>query len=87
MAQVLYHAGESSVYEVEGVSVDVLIEPSVTAYMQFWTSSNGEEWTILIPGRVYSEPIDKRFDGASLGKFVKCEVYGGIGSVTLSSST
>ena len=86
MAQILYHAGESSVYEVEGVSVDVLIEPSVTAYMQFWTSSNGEEWTILIPGRVYSEPIDKRFDGASLGKFVKCEVYGGIGSVTLSAS-
>ena len=86
MAQIIHHAGESSVYEVEGASVDVLIEPSVTAYMQFWTSSNGEEWTILIPGRVYSEPIDKRFDGASLGKFVKCEVYGGIGSVTLSAS-
>ena len=86
MAQTLYHAGESSIYEVEGVSVDVLIVPSVTAYLQFWTSSNGEEWTILIPGAVYSEPIDKRFDGASLGKFVKCEVYGGIGSVTLSAS-
>ena len=86
MAQIIHHAGESSVYEVEGASVDVLIEPSVTAYMQFWTSSNGEEWTILIPGAVYSEPIDKRFDGASLGKFVKCEVYGGIGSVTLSAS-
>ena len=64
----------------------MLIEPSVTAYMQFWTSSNGEEWTILIPGRVYSEPIDKRFDGASLGKFVKCQVYGGVGTVTLSAS-
>ena len=86
MAQILYHAGESSIYEVEGVAVDVLIEPSVTAYMQFWTSSNGESWTILIPGRVYSEPIDKRFDGASLGKFVKCEVYGGVGTVTLSAS-
>ena len=86
MAQTLFHAGESSVYEVEGVSVDVLIVPSVTAYLQFWTSSNGEEWTILIPGAVYSEPIDKRFDGASLGKFVKCEVYGGVGQVSLSAS-
>ena len=86
MAQIMHHAGESSIYEVEGVSVDVLIEPSVTAYMTFYTSSNGEEWTVLIPGRVYSEPIDKRFDGASLGKFVKCEVYGGIGTVTLSAS-
>ena len=86
MAQILYHAGESSIYEVEGVSVDVLIEPSVTAYMEFYTSSNGEEWTVLIPGRVYSEPIDKRFDGASLGKFVKCQVYGGVGQVSLSAS-
>ena len=86
MAQIIHHAGESSVYEVEGASVDVLIEPSVTAYMEFLTSSNGEEWTVLIPGRVYSEPIDKRFDGASLGKFVKCQVYGGVGQVTLSAS-
>ena len=86
MAQIMHHAGESSVYEVEGVTVDVSIVPSVTAYMTFYTSSNGEAWTVLIPGRVYSEPINKTFDGPSLGKFVKCEVYGGIGTVTLSAS-
>ena len=86
MAQIIHHAGESSVYEVEGVTVDVSIVPSVTAYMTFYTSSNGESWTVLIPGAVYSEPINKTFDGPSLGKFVKCEVYGGIGTVSLSAS-
>ena len=86
MAQIIHHAGESSIYEVEGVTVDVSIVPSVTAYMTFYTSSNGEAWTVLIPGRVYSEPINKTFDGPSLGKFVKCEVYGGIGQVSLSAS-
>ena len=86
MAQIMHHAGESSVYEVEGTRVDVSIVPSVTAYMEFFTSSNGEAWTVLIPGRVYSEPIEKTFDGPSLGKFVKCQVYGGVGQVSLSAS-
>ena len=86
MAQTLTYATTSSVYEVEGARVDVLISPTVEAYMRFWTSDNGESWTILKPGAVYTEPIEKTFDGASLGKYVKAEIYGGIGAVTLSAS-
>ena len=86
MAQVISYASESSVYEVEGTTVDVLITPSVTAYMQFWTSEDAVNWSVLVPGAVYSAPIEKTFTAPELGKYVKCEVYGGIGDVTLSAS-
>ena len=86
MAQVLFHAGESSVYEVEGATVEVSIVPSVTAYLQFFTSEDASTWEILVPGRVYTDPIQKTFTAPELGKYVKCEAYGGIGTVTLSAS-
>lgn len=86
MAQILTYATTSEVYEVEGATVDVLITPSVTAYMSFWTSPDGVNWDILQPGAVYSEPISRTFTQPELGAFVKCEVYGGVGSVTLSAS-
>ena len=86
MAQIMHHAGESSVYQVEGSSVDVLITPSVTAYMQFFTSEDAVNWSVLVPGAVYSEPISKTFTAPELGSYVKCEVYGGIGQVSLSAS-
>jgi len=86
MAQVLFHAGQSSVYEVEGATVDVSIVPSVTAYLQFFTSEDASTWQILVPGRVYTDPIQKTFTAPELGKYVKCEAYGGIGTVTLSAS-
>ena len=86
MAQIIHHAGESSVYQVEGASVDVSIVPSVTAYMQFWTSEDAVTWNVLVPGAVYTEPISKTFTAPELGAYVKCEVYGGIGEVSLSAS-
>ena len=75
MAQIIHHAGESSVYQVEGATVDVLITPSVTAYMQFWTSEDAVNWTVLVPGAVYKDPIEKTFTAPELGAYVKCEVY------------
>ena len=86
MAQIIHHAGESSIYQVEGASVDVLITPSVTAYMQFFTSEDAVNWNVLVPGAVYSDPIEKTFTAPELGAYVKCEVYGGIGEVSLSAS-
>ncbi len=86
MAQIIHHAGESSVYQVEGASVEVSIVPSVTAYMQFLTSEDAVNWTILVPGAVYTDPIEKTFTAPELGTYVKCEVYGGIGTVSLSAS-
>jgi len=86
MAQIIHHAGESSVYQVEGATVDVLITPSVTAYMQFFTSEDAVNWTVLVPGAVYKDPISKTFTAPELGAYVKCEVYGGIGEVSLSAS-
>ena len=86
MAQLLSYATTSEIYEVEGATVDVLITPSVTAYMTFYTSPDGVNWDILQPGAVYSEPISRTFTQPELGAFVKCEVYGGIGSVTLSAN-
>lgn len=86
MAQIMHHAGESSVYAVEGATVDVLIVPSVTAYMQFFTSEDASTWSILVPGAVYTEPISKTFTAPELGAYVKCEVYGGVGQVSLSAS-
>jgi hypothetical protein len=86
MAQLLSYATTSEIYEVEGATVDVLITPSVTAYMSFWTSPDGVNWDILQPGAVYTEPISRTFTQPELGAFVKCEVYGGVGSVTLSAS-
>jgi hypothetical protein len=86
MAQLLSYATTSQVYEVEGATVDVLITPSVCAYLKFFTSPNGVNWDILLPGAVYTEPISRTFTQPQLGAYVKCEVYGGIGSVTLSAS-
>jgi hypothetical protein len=86
MAQLLSYATTSEIYEVEGATVDVLITPSVTAYMSFWTSPDGVNWDILQPGAVYTEPISRTFTQPELGAFVKCEVYGGVGTVTLSAS-
>jgi hypothetical protein len=86
MAQLLTYATTSEVYEVEGATVDVQITPSVTAYMRFYTSPDGVNWDILLPGAVYTEPISRTFTQPELGAFIKCEVYGGIGSVTLSAS-
>jgi len=86
MAQLLTFAGTSAIYEVEGAEVDVLITPSVTAYMKFWTSPDGVNWDVLVPGTVYTQPIEKTFTAPELGAFVKAEIYGGIGTVTLSAS-
>ena len=86
MAQVLSYATTSSIYQVEGASVDVEITPSVTAYMTFFTSADAVNWSVLVPGAVYSDPISKTFTAPELGAYVKCEIYGGIGNVTLSAS-
>ena len=64
----------------------MLITPSVTAYMQFFTSEDAVNWSVLVPGAVYTDPISKTFTAPELGAYVKCEVYGGVGQVSLSAS-
>ena len=84
MAEVLSYATTSTVFAVDGAtSVDVTITPSQRAYMQFDTSEDGVNWTVLVAGAVYSDVIQRTFTAGEIGNFLRADVYGGIGTVTL----